>query len=96
MSLIVAPTLALQAYVRRREYAADDQTVAVLDDLLRWHMRLGKSSVRTNRAGSCSRGYSRIDSALNAHGWSECLRVVHRLTNALSVFEKPQPPLERT
>jgi heat shock protein HtpX len=34
MSLIVAPTLALQAYARRREYAADDRAVAVLDDPL--------------------------------------------------------------
>ena len=34
MSLIVAPTLALQAYARRREHAADDRAVAVLDDPL--------------------------------------------------------------
>jgi heat shock protein HtpX len=34
MSLIVAPTLTLQAYARRREYAADDRAVAVLDDPL--------------------------------------------------------------
>jgi heat shock protein HtpX len=34
MGLIVAPTLALQAYARRREYAADDRAVAVLDDPL--------------------------------------------------------------
>ena len=34
MSLIVAPTLALQAYARRREYAADERAVAVLDDPL--------------------------------------------------------------
>jgi heat shock protein HtpX len=34
MGLIVAPTLALQAYARRREYAADERAVAVLDDPL--------------------------------------------------------------
>ena len=34
MGLIVAPTLVLQAYARRREYAADQRAVAVLDDPL--------------------------------------------------------------
>jgi heat shock protein HtpX len=32
MGLLVAPSLALQAYARRREYAADDRAVAVIDD----------------------------------------------------------------
>ena len=41
MSLIVAPTLALQAYARRREYVADDRAVAVLDDplALAWELK---------------------------------------------------------
>ena len=34
IGLIVAPTLALQAYARRREYAVDERAVAVLDDPL--------------------------------------------------------------
>ncbi|MFC6963707.1 M48 family metallopeptidase [Halocatena marina] len=34
IGLLIAPTLALQAYSRRREYAADQRAVAILDDPL--------------------------------------------------------------
>lgn len=42
MGLIVAPTLALQAYARRREYAADERAVAVLDEPLAFARALEK------------------------------------------------------
>jgi heat shock protein HtpX len=41
MSLLTAPTAALRAYSRRREYAADDRAVAVLDDPLALARALG-------------------------------------------------------
>ncbi|WP_273837905.1 M48 family metalloprotease [Halococcus sp. PRR34] len=50
MSLLVAPTLALQAYARRREYAADDRAVAVLDDPLALARALEKIQ-RANEPG---------------------------------------------
>jgi heat shock protein HtpX len=42
MGLLVAPTLALQAYARRREYAADDRAVAVIDEPLAFARALEK------------------------------------------------------
>lgn len=42
MGLLVAPTLALQAYARRREYAADDRAVEVIDDPLAFARALEK------------------------------------------------------
>ena len=50
MSLIVAPTLAFQAYARRREYAADERAVAVLDDPLALARALKKIQ-RANEPG---------------------------------------------
>lgn len=50
MGLVVAPTLALQAYARRREYAADERAVAVLDDPFALAQALEKIQ-RTNEPG---------------------------------------------
>ncbi|UOO96376.1 M48 family metalloprotease [Halococcus dombrowskii] len=51
-SLLVAPTLALQAYARRREYAADRRAVAVLDDPL----ALARALQKIQRANEPDRG----------------------------------------
>jgi heat shock protein HtpX len=50
IGLIVAPTLALQAYARRREYAADERAVSVLDDPLAFARALEKIQ-RANEPG---------------------------------------------
>lgn len=50
MGLIGAPTLALQTYARRREYAADERAVTVLDDPLAFARALEKIQ-RTNERG---------------------------------------------
>ena len=52
MSLVVMPTLALQAYARRREYAADYRAVAVLDDPL----ALARALKKIQRANEPGRG----------------------------------------
>lgn len=50
IGLLVAPTLALQAYSRRREYAADQRAVAVLDEPLAFAHALKKIQ-RANEPG---------------------------------------------